>query len=211
MNSTHLMAAVIHDIKNQLHTLLDYESEALANTPEQYHPHLLPIFQRTVRLKNDTLQMMVLFRFEEDQGFPLDDAWPKDSANHAIDDTRIQFPNIAFINKIDEDCQGFYNEQLLQLALVTLITNSIQAGATEITLNAEDTEGLVIHLEDNGQGFSDAILSGQKQTTKNDGSGLGLYFVRLIAEHHQQGDKQGRVEYGNRAQNNGAIVSVYLP
>lgn len=211
MKFEHLMAAVIHDIKNQLHTLLDYESEALANIPEKYHQHIQPIFQRTVRLKNDTLQMMILFRFEEQKNFPLDDAWPKDSVSHAIDDTRIQFPSVSFNNNISDDCQGFYNEQLVQLALVTIITNSVQAGATEINISADDSEGLIIHIEDNGHGFSEKILSGEKQTTKNDGSGLGLYFVRLIAEHHKQGDKQGYIKYGNHPKRNGAIVSIYLP
>lgn len=211
MKFEQLMAAVIHDIKNQLQTLLDYEEEALAQIPVEYHQHIQPILQRTVRLKNDTLQMMILFRFEENKDFPRDDAWPKDSASHAIEDTQIQFPNISFNNNIDDNCQGFYNEQLMQLALVTIITNSIQAGATEINISAEDTEGLVIHVEDNGQGFSEKILSGEKQTTKSDGSGLGLYFVRLIAEHHKQGDKQGRIEFANRPKKNGAIVSVHLP
>lgn len=211
MKFEQLIAAVIHDIKNQLQTLLDYEQEALAQTPQQYHKHIQPILQRTIRLKNDTLQMMILFRFEKDKGFPCDDAWPKDSASLAIDDARIQFPSITFTNTIADDCQGFYNEQLIQLALVTIITNSIQAGANEIILSAEDNDGLSIHIEDNGQGFNEDILSGAKQTTKKDGSGLGLYFVRLIAEHHTQGEQKGRVEYGNRSKKNGAIVSIYLP
>src|SRR5690554_5590242 len=116
-----------------------------------------------------------------------------------------------FNNNIDDDCQGFYNEQLVQLALVTIITNSVQAGATEINISADNSDGLVIHIEDNGHGFSEKILTGEKQTTKYDGSGLGLYFVRLIAEHHKQGDKQGHIKYGNRSKKNGAIVSIYLP
>ncbi len=211
MKFEQLMAAVIHDIKNQLQTLLDYENEALAQVPEQYHKHIQPILQRTIRLKNDTLQMMILFGIEDNNDFPYDDAWPKDSVSHAIDEVQILFPNISFINSIDDNCQGVYNEQLVQLALVTIITNSIQAGAAEIIVSADNSEGLVIHIEDNGHGFSQDILSGAKQTTKQDGSGLGLYFVRLIAEHHKQGDKQGRIEYANRPKKNGARVSIYLP
>lgn len=213
MQIEQLIGAVIHDLKNQLQTLVDYEEQALTYIPEQYHRHLTPILQRTNRLKNDTLQMMTLFRIERNQHFPMDDAWPKDTVNEAIATIQPQFPNLNFVNNISESCQGFYNETLIHLALTTLITNSAQAGATEIIFNAyeHDEEGLTIEVCDNGHGFSQAILDGKKQTTKIEGSGLGLYFVRLIAEHHQQDGDKGSVSYGNRPKTSGALVSIHLP
>lgn len=210
MKFDQLVAAVVHDLKNQLQALLDYEQEALARIPKRYHNHLLPILQRTTRLKNDTNQMVTLFRIDQKQNFPMDDAWPRDTATDAIEATSLQFPTLQFDNRISDDCQGFYNENLLLLALVTLITNSAQAGATEVILSADDREGLTLRIEDNGHGFDEAVLSGEKDTTKHEGSGLGLYFVQLIAEHHQQGERKGRVEYGNRPKG-GAVVSIYLP
>src|SRR5690554_4465189 len=116
MKFEHLMAAGIHDIKNQLHTLSDYESEALPNIPEKYHQHIQPIFQRTVRLKNDTLQIMILFRFVEQKNFPLEVGWSKDSVSHAIHETRLEFPSVTFNNDIDDACSGFYDEPLVQIA-----------------------------------------------------------------------------------------------
>lgn len=211
MELEQLIGAVIHDLKNQLQTLLDYEQQAITFIPKQYHRHLQPILQRTTRLKNDTLQMMALFRIDKNQRFPMDDAWPKDTVNEAIAATALQFPGITFSNHINEDCQGFYNENLIHLALVTLITNSAQAGATEIAFNATDSNGLSIELSDNGHGFSQSILDGKKETTKLEGSGLGLFFVRLIAEHHQQNDTQGSISFGNQSKKNGAIVSIHLP
>lgn len=213
MNFEHLIAAVIHDLKNQLQTLVDYEEQAISYIPEQYHRHLMPILQRTNRLKNDTLQMMTLFRLEQNQQFPMDDAWPKDTVNEAVSMSQQQFPSINFVNNINEDCQGFYNETLIHLALVTLITNSAQAGATEVIFNAtvDDEGGLTIEVCDNGHGFSEAVLEGKKQTTKIEGSGLGLFFVRLIAEHHQRGDTKGSISYGNRLKNTGALVEIFIP
>lgn len=214
MELEQLIGAVIHDLKNQLQTLIDYEEQALTYIPDQYHRHLTPILQRTNRLKNDTLQMMTLFRIERNQQFAMDDAWPKDTVNEAIETAQQQFPSLKFVNNISEDCQGLYNETLLHLALTTLITNSAQAGASEISFNAvEDPEDkrLTFEILDNGHGFSDTILEGKKQTTKIEGSGLGLYFVRLIAEHHQQGDEQGSISFGNRPKNTGALVCIHLP
>ena len=210
MKFEQLVGAVVHDLKNQLQALLDYEQEALARIPKRYHNHLLPILQRTTRLKNDTMQMVSLFRIEQKQSFPMDDAWPRDTVTDAIEATSLQFPTLKFENRIGEDCQGFYNENLLLLALVTLITNSAQAGATDIILSAEENDGLTLRIEDNGHGFAPAILRGEKDTTKSQGSGLGLYFVQLIAAHHGDDVRRGRVEYGNRPQG-GAFVSIFLP
>ncbi len=210
MKFEQLVAAVIHDLKNQLQALLDYEQEALARIPKRYHSHLRPILQRTTRLKNDTMQMMSLFSMEQNQQFPMDDAWPFDTVTDAIEATSLQFPTLQFENRIDENSQGFYNENLVQLALVTLITNSAQAGASEVTISADDQAGLTLTVEDNGHGFDPAILKREKNTTKNEGTGLGLYFVQLIAERHGNDQQRGRVEYGNRPQG-GAFVSIYLP
>ncbi|MEN9464167.1 MAG: hypothetical protein RL217_348 [Pseudomonadota bacterium] len=211
MNFAELVGTVVHDLKNQLQSLLDYEHEALSQIPSQYHVHIFPILQRTLRLKNDTMKMVSLFRMEQKQNLISDDAWPLDTANGAIEVTQIQFPNLNIENHIAADSQGFYNDNLVMLALVTLITNSAQAGSTKIVLTAQDQDGLMLKIEDNGHGFPESILKGEKATTKAEGSGLGLHFVRLIAEHHQQGNKKGHIELGNLTQNAGAFVCLYLP
>ena len=156
------------------------------------------------------MQMVSLFRLEQKENFHMDDAWPRDTASDAIEATQLQYPTIQLVNEIGDECQGFYNENLIQLALVTLITNSAQAGATHITLTADDSQGLTINVQDDGHGFDKTILSGEKDTTKTEGSGLGLFFVKLIAEAHRQGEDCGKVTIANRAQG-GATVSLHLP
>lgn len=210
MKFEHLVGAVVHDLKNQLQALIDYEQEAMAKIPERYHQHLDPILQYTNQIKNNTLQMVTLFRLEQKQSFNLDDAWPHDTVADAIRSASMQFPALQFSNQIDEDCQGFYNEQLLQLALVTLITNSAQAGATHITLSASEGSELVITVEDNGHGFDERVLNREIDTTKAEGSGLGLFFVQLIAERHKINERVGSVHYRNRKEG-GALVSIHLP
>jgi len=210
MKFEHLAGAVIHDLKNQLQALLDYEQEAIAHIPKRYHHHLEPILQRTNRLKNDTLQMVSLFRLEQNSSFPMDDAWPRDTAADAIEATQLQFPAIRFHNEIADDCQGFYNESLLNMALITLITNSAQAGATHIYIRADDSQGLTLCVEDNGHGFEDSVLSGEKDTTKNEGTGMGLFFVDMIAKTHKQGEETGHVTRGNLP-DGGASVCIHLP
>lgn len=211
MKTEQLAATIAHDLKNQLQALLDYEQQALGNIPEQYHEYLQPILQRTIRLKNDTLQMIMLYRMENMQNFNKDDAWPRDSVNEVLENIGIQYPQLICHNQIGNDTQGFYSENLVQLALTTLITNSAQAGATEVNITATDQDGLSIRIEDNGHGFENSILEGAELTTKNEGSGLGLHFVRLIAEHHQIADKKGHLSYGNKPKKDGAFVELFLP
>lgn len=210
MKFEYLAGAVIHDLKNQLQTLLACEEESMAKIPPEYHQYLRPVWQKTNRLQNDTLQMLTLFRMEKDGGFPQDDAWPYDTALEAVEASQAQFPNVRFENAIDEEIQAVYNEDLVRLGLLTLITNSAQAGATRIKLSASDEAELVFRVEDNGPGFDQAILNGEQITTKPNGSGVGLYLVGKIAELHSFGEAAGRVTFGNRPQG-GAEVCLHMP
>lgn len=210
MNFEQLVSAIIHDLKNQLQSLLAYEHEALEQIPTHYHQYLAPILQRTNRLKNDTLQLVTLFRLDERNHFPMDDAWPRDTAQEAIEATQLQFPHIEFDNQIDADSQGFYNDSLMHLALITLITNSAQAGATRICLEAEHDDSLRITITDDGPGFPLSVLQGQQDSNKKEGTGLGIYFVELIAEQHQYGEVTGYLSLQNLP-SKGAKASLVLP
>jgi|AZII01.1.fsa_nt_gi signal transduction histidine kinase len=218
MKFEQLAAAVIHDVKNQLQSLMDEEQLALEQLPEQYRSIIEPILQRTSRLKNDALQLVILFRLGQNRPFPMDDAWPRDTANDIIEAAAIQFPSVKLVNDIDEDCQGFYNENLIHLALMTLITNSAQAGATSITLKAEEIDQgsgrLCIQVIDNGPGFSSTMLetqgeSADENSSHDDGTGLGLYFVKLIVEHHKALTQGASVVLTNNAKK-GACVTLNL-
>ncbi len=103
-----------------------------------------------------------------------------------------QFPDLEIYNNIETEAQGFYNEQLIQLALSTLIANSAQAGAKKIELRCEESENqsLNIIIHDNGPGFDIDILEGLTDTTKAEGTGLGLSFVEMICKTHKGGGKQ---------------------
>ena len=60
----------------------------------------------------------VFISYGAKQNFISDDAWPLDTANEAIEVMQIQFPNLKIENQIAADAQGFYNDNLVMLALV---------------------------------------------------------------------------------------------
>ncbi len=206
-----LVAAFVHDLKNQLQALSGQQDLLINDLPEKYQQKLAPMLRQTNQIKEDTLRLVSLFRLEHKEHFAMDDAWPRDTASNAIESCRLQFPELEFCNHISMDAQGFYNEQLVQLALVTLITNSAQAGARQVELLCEelDNQSLNIIIHDDGPGFSNDILEGLADTTKIEGTGLGLSFVEMICQAHQATDRAGQLTISNSKA--GAIATLYLP
>jgi signal transduction histidine kinase len=206
-----LVAAFMHDLKNQLQSLSTQQDILISELPAEYQLKLTPMLKQTNKIKNDTLKLVSLFRLENKDNFAMDDAWPKDTASHAIESCRLQFPELQFSNSINQDAQGFYNEQLIQLALVTLITNSAQAGAKHVELLCKegDRQSVNIIVHDNGHGFSQDILDGLADTTKAEGTGLGLSFVEMICQTHKGSSKQGTLTINNVY--DGATATISLP
>jgi len=206
-----LVAAFVHDLKNQLQSLSGQQDLLVSELPEEYLQKLTPMLRQTNQIKEDTLRLVSVFRLENKDSFAMDDAWPRDTASDAIASCLIQFPELSIDNRINLDAQGFYNEQLVQLALVTLITNSAQAGAKHVELLCEEGENqsLSIIVHDDGPGFDQDILDGLMDTTKAEGTGLGLSFVEMICQAHQGAGKQGSLNISNSKA--GAIASLFLP
>lgn len=207
----HLVAAIAHDLKNQLQALTNQQDKIINQLPAEYQQDFAPMLRQTNRIKEDTLRLVNLFRLEHQQQFAMDDCWPRDTASDAIESCSIQHPELVFDNRINLEAQGFYNEQLIKLALVTLVNNSAQAGAhqVEILCEEDDQQGLQIIVHDDGPGFSESILSGSSDTTKPEGSGLGLMFVDMICKAHKSAGKQGTLILSNSA--TGAMATLHLP
>jgi len=206
-----LVAAFVHDLKNQLQSLSGQQDLLINDLPDEYKQKLAPMLRQTNQIKEDTLRLVSLFRLEHNEHFAMDDAWPKDTASDAIESCRLQFPDLVIDNRINSDAQGFYNEQLIKLALVTLITNSAQAGAKQVELLCEElnNQSLNIIIHDDGPGFNQDILEGLADTTKAEGTGLGLSFVEMICQAHQSASQQGQLTINNSKA--GAIATLYLP
>lgn len=102
-------------------------------------------------------------------------------------------------------------DQLAQ-ALVNLLLNAVQAvgrdGRVELSVRSDDAAGVVIAVADSGPGIDPANVAALFEpfyTTKEDGSGLGLWVVRQIAAAHG-----GTVQAANAA-GRGAVFTLTLP
>ncbi len=206
-----LVAAYVHDLKNQLQSLSGQQDLLIKSLPKESQQQLKPMLRQTNQIKDDTLRLVSLFRLENNDNFAMDDGWPRDTANDAIESCLIQFPDLIIDNRINLEAQGYYNEQLIHLALVTLITNSAQAGAKQIEMLCEegDKQSLKIMVHDDGPGFDQDILDGLTDTTKAEGTGLGLSFVEMICQAHKGTGQQGSLTISNSKA--GAIATLFLP
>lgn len=206
-----LVAAFVHDLKNQLQSLVGQQDNLISDLSAEDQKKLAPVLRQTNKIKEDTLRLMSLFRLEQQAHFAMDDAWPKDTINSAIESCKLQYPNLLIENLVNEEAQGFYNEQLIQLALVTLITNSAQAGAKKVDVFCTEhtNQSLSITVRDDGPGFEQEILEGLIDTTKTEGTGLGLSFVEMICQTHKGIGEQGTLTISNDSE--GAKAILFLP
>ena len=101
------------------------------------------------------------------------------------------------------------NSNALSSAINNLVMNSLEAGATEIRIEAkEEGEQLLLNVIDNGKGL-DANM--QKKvlepffTTKAQGTGLGLAVVQSVVSNHG-----GQLQL-NCVPNKGCTVSLVFP
>jgi signal transduction histidine kinase len=102
----------------------------------------------------------------------------------------------------------------LQLAVVNLLRNGLEALQDRVAPNPRlqltlrrNGEWLELVVADNGAGFpADFDPNLPLSSTKSQGSGIGLYVVRLTMENHG-----GRMHHGNSAELGGAEVVLRLP
>lgn len=101
------------------------------------------------------------------------------------------------------------NREALVGACTNLVNNSIEAGASRVTVSlARAAQGLEIQVSDNGPGFvaeQSSQLMEAFYTTKSHGTGLGLAVVQAVVKAHQGEFILQASEHG------GACATIRLP
>lgn len=219
MKISTLAGIITHDLKNQLQSLSSQMNNFADSISDQQQQEFQQINKNTFKITLEILRLTQLFKLQQQQAdevpLSMNEHWLRDTATIVIENAQIQYPDIAFENLVEMDIQGFYSDQLLQLALLSAINNSAQAGATRITLNCHtdktsQVSNFNFFIIDNGDGVDSKIINQETDSTKEFGTGLGLAFIRLICESHCNKGQCGRLDLINNPEG-GATISLYIP
>ena len=99
------------------------------------------------------------------------------------------------------------DKSLIELVLINIIKNSIEANATYIIFNSRiENKQLVLDIKDNGEGFTPSTIKKAFlpfYSTKEGGSGIGLSLARQIMFAHD-----GNIKIESLNEGTGTIVKL---
>lgn len=182
-----MVASLAHQVRTPLATAVLYASQ-------MRKPHLNPekrlqfsdkILERLHFLERQVNDMLIFAKQGHltMQGFAL--AGLLNRVREVMDDFGGRFT----LENLASDRDLFGNEDALRGALLNLLNNAVEAGATDIGMTVKPMQhGLIIGIEDNGPGIAAEQLTQVFEpfyTTKINGTGLGLAVVDSVIRAHR--------------------------
>ncbi len=222
MQFSDILASLIHDMKNSLGMVINTLEELTAPGADDgdRRPRMIALQQEAKRLNSNLIELLTLYKIEND----------RIAANIDQVDVEELLEELALENgpmarsrgvALEWECptglSGYFDEGLVRGVLNNLIGNGLRYTRSRLRLVAEQQEGyLVITVEDDGDGFPDAMLEAQARddAAMDGGSGrthLGIYFSRLVAELHRDGERRGSIRLANGGPLGGGRFSLCLP
>jgi K+-sensing histidine kinase KdpD len=214
-DGTDLYAALIHELKNNL-GLLSMTIESIPVQGEPVHDDTVDAARLLCQGVVDRLQQALLVYKAIDQPIhPAIDAYSPHDLVHEIKDrtaalSRGRFQVEAALTP-DVPAIWFFDRDLIEMALINAIQNSLSYARSRIRIEASMMEGgLALTVRDDSEGYPEHILTSVAANTpyRATGTGLGLQFARLIAQSH---DNQGRLGELRLHNDPGAVFCLLLP
>lgn len=193
------MMAVTHELKTpiavarlNLETLLKH-----ALDPEKQKKLIRMTLEETARLTFLTNNILVASQLEGGgYSFNREEIDLSDLLRDSINDFRKRFPDRVFMEEIDVDADLKADPLLIQMLINNLLENAIKYSPKETQIAAslrKADKQLRLEVRDNGAGIADEEKEkifdkfyrvGNESTRKTQGTGLGLYLCRKIADDH---------------------------
>lgn len=199
------MGEMIHNIAHQWRQPLNTLAVILANIQDDYkynelsEESLSGAVAKSRKILNQMSQTIDDFRnfFRSDKEAKPFDTVDIIEESLVVIDAALKNNNIEIVKEYERPLPGYgYPNQLSQVIL-NLLTNAKDAvkerksGSGKIVIRAFAENGDVrIDISDNAGGIDEAIIGkifDPYFTTKESGSGIGLYMARMIVEHNHGG------------------------
>ncbi|QSP94412.1 ATP-binding protein [Marinobacter salinisoli] len=168
------------------------------------------LMSRLTHLEQQVRDMLIFARGETRLAEELSAATLVSALSAALDGMTLNAGvKVALQNDVAANCRLMCNRDALVGACTNLVNNSLEAGATLVSVQVVAEPGeLVIRVADNGPGFDHSDtprLMEAFYTTKSHGTGLGLAVVQAVVKAHQ-----GRFAIESPEQG-GAVATLRLP
>jgi len=180
---------IAHEIKNPL-TPITLNAERIRRQLKKQSPNLEEVVDRAVNSILEEVEVIkrLIDEFRKFARLPLPEKRLTD-VNQLIKSALESYSSKIRINFELEDVPKIpLDRSLFREVLINLVENSIDAGATEITVSTTYRDNkLYIVFKDNGPGIPEEIMDrlfNPYVSTKEDGWGLGLSIVKKIIEDH---------------------------
>lgn len=209
-----LLSAQLHDIKNEMQALLNLQeelAEQLTAHPEQAAV-LGRITEHSNNLNQRLIELLSVLKIQNTSFSPTEDEhWLMDTLT-PISHSFKRLKNFDVNCTFDPDFNQFYDEQLLEIALQNILGNAKQAGASSASINVEEFDDghWLIEVTDDGPGFEPEQLQKGEFNPQGTASGLGLYLIEQAVKAHKRNGNRGEIIINN-AQNEGAQIQLIFP
>ncbi|MGZ4960072.1 MAG: sensor histidine kinase [Methylomonas sp.] len=215
-----ILASTVHDIKNSLGIVLELIRQLALKQQVGQGEDFRQLEFEANRINHSLMQLLVMYKIDS-RKFSLD--VDEHSSLDIINEAKAQQDALSKLNSIDVqmDC----NEELLcycdyaniSNALGTILNNALRYTHSKIFISVAEEDGYIkFCIEDDGQGYPEHLLAADLSDAADldwvkGNTGLGLYFVAVIAALHKNNGKTGYVKIDNQSRLGGARFSLYLP
>lgn len=216
-----ILASSVHDMKNSLGMLLNSVEELRQDLGAEHKANagMNTLQYEAERIHNDLVQLLSLYRLSENTlSARIDEHYIPDFLSEQLSRHEPLLKGLGIHYSVEAiEAGGYFDRDLLGGVLNNVINNAIRYTRDTIKLIAREQNGyLVIRLEDNGQGYPEAMLNAGIDTDRpvdfqSGSTNLGLTFTAAIARLHTQNGREGHIHLENGGSLGGGVFEIWLP
>ncbi|MDN4059734.1 HAMP domain-containing sensor histidine kinase [Massilia sp. YIM B02769] len=222
------LASTAHDMKNSISVLsgtLERLLDGASPQTETAYPQMAQMLYQTRRLNDNLMQLLALYKQVGQPEYPFDvQAIPMVELAEqvaALGRVLLQSRGIAFEVEVDTDLIWHLDEDLIVGVVSHAVNNAVNYTRDRIRLALrQEGDLLEIRVEDNGDGYPQALLDAGAEAMsgvasgvdfRTNSAGLGLYFAREVARMHRHRGRHGAVRLENGGRLGGGCFILTMP